>query len=211
MFFIANTTKTPLCQRCTQINVMALIKCNECGQMVSDKATTCPNCGVAISQSVSEKSTPKLRIVRVGSTPIVSVTLEVKADGQTIGIYPFNVGFDMEIPVSSNMELLVKCQGMSTPMVLTLDPNENYTCKISYSTSFSYELYGSNGVLLKKDKLGIGMWILSFLIPLVGIIYYFVKKDEYPAKSKSALMAALIGFAVSIFAVRLYKYGINSL
>ena len=177
---------------------MALIQCSECGQQVSDKATTCPNCGVSISGSTSNKSASKLRIVRVGSTPIVSVTLEVRANGQTVGIYPFNVGFDMEVPVSSNMELLVKCQGMSVPMRLTLDTNESYTCKISYSTSFSYELYGSSGVLLKKDKLGIGMWSLSLLIPLVGIIYYFVKKEEYPAKAKSALMAGLSGFAIGI-------------
>ena len=28
---------------------MALIKCPECGHQVSDKAATCPNCGVAIA------------------------------------------------------------------------------------------------------------------------------------------------------------------
>ena len=28
---------------------MALIKCSECGQMVSDKATKCPNCGNPIN------------------------------------------------------------------------------------------------------------------------------------------------------------------
>lgn len=30
---------------------MSLVKCNECGQMVSDKAENCPNCGNPISQS----------------------------------------------------------------------------------------------------------------------------------------------------------------
>ncbi len=29
---------------------MALIKCSECGQMISDKANTCPHCGIPIEQ-----------------------------------------------------------------------------------------------------------------------------------------------------------------
>lgn len=32
---------------------MALIKCTECGHMVSDKASMCPNCGCPI-ESLSE-------------------------------------------------------------------------------------------------------------------------------------------------------------
>lgn len=31
---------------------MALIKCTECGQMVSDKAVSCPNCGAPIERKV---------------------------------------------------------------------------------------------------------------------------------------------------------------
>lgn len=36
---------------------MALIKCSECGRDVSDKATSCPHCGMPIS-SVKHASTP---------------------------------------------------------------------------------------------------------------------------------------------------------
>lgn len=31
---------------------MALIKCNECGQMVSDKASNCPQCGAPIDHPI---------------------------------------------------------------------------------------------------------------------------------------------------------------
>ena len=34
---------------------MALIKCNECGNKVSDKALTCPNCGAPINQKEEPK------------------------------------------------------------------------------------------------------------------------------------------------------------
>ena len=182
---------------------MALINCNECGQMISDKAVTCPQCGAPVESdaNLSEQpvnpSTSTLRIVRVGKSPIVSVTLTVKSNGMIVGTYPFDVGFDMEIPASSDMELIVRCQGIDTPTRLTLDPDRNYVCKVYYSTTFSYELYDENGTLLKQDKLGIVMWILCFLIPIVGIIYFFAKRGECPAKAKNALILSLISIGVT--------------
>ena len=38
---------------------MALIKCNECGHKVSDKAKTCPKCGVGIEEMQLEKQKAK--------------------------------------------------------------------------------------------------------------------------------------------------------
>jgi uncharacterized membrane protein len=40
--------------------------------------------------------------------------------------------------------------------------------------------------------------IVSFCIPLVGAILYFVKKDAEPAAAKQACNMALIGFGVGI-------------
>lgn len=31
---------------------MALIKCTECGEMISDKATACPHCGAPIEKMI---------------------------------------------------------------------------------------------------------------------------------------------------------------
>jgi len=33
---------------------MAMIKCTECGHMVSDKANTCPECGCPVSEILKE-------------------------------------------------------------------------------------------------------------------------------------------------------------
>lgn len=38
---------------------MALIKCEECGHMVSDKATSCPNCGAPVNQQSQQGSEPE--------------------------------------------------------------------------------------------------------------------------------------------------------
>lgn len=41
------------------------------------------------------------------------------------------------------------------------------------------------------------MKILCFIIPIVGIIFYFVKKQKEPVYAKSCLTWGLIGFGVS--------------
>ncbi len=38
---------------------MALIKCNECGKEISDKASACPNCGCPIELEIKEESNIK--------------------------------------------------------------------------------------------------------------------------------------------------------
>ncbi|WP_194767252.1 hypothetical protein [Tamlana sp. I1] len=49
-----------------------------------------------------------------------------------------------------------------------------------------------------KDQLSTILRILSFLMPIVGAIIYFVNKNDHPAKAKSACHAALWGFGVGI-------------
>ena len=49
-----------------------------------------------------------------------------------------------------------------------------------------------------NDKLGFGLAIFSFCIPLAGAIIYFSNKNSSPNKAKSAGYAALIGFGLSI-------------
>jgi len=50
----------------------------------------------------------------------------------------------------------------------------------------------------KQDDLGVLLKIVSFCIPLVGAILYFVKKGDQPVAAKQACTFALIGLAVGI-------------
>jgi len=49
-----------------------------------------------------------------------------------------------------------------------------------------------------EDKLNVGLTIISFCIPLVGAIIYFMKKDKEPKSAKTACVAALVGVGVGI-------------
>lgn len=49
-----------------------------------------------------------------------------------------------------------------------------------------------------QEELSMLLKIVCFLIPLVGLILYFVWKKDYPVKSKSACQMALFGFIAGI-------------
>lgn len=55
-----------------------------------------------------------------------------------------------------------------------------------------------NEELIMSDSLNVGLKILCFLIPIVGLILYIVEKEKNPGKANSAGKCALWGFAISI-------------
>ena len=62
-----------------------------------------------------------------------------------------------------------------------------------------------------NDAPSTGLAVLSFFIPLVGLVLYLIYKDTAPLKAKSAGKGALIGFGVSIAISILYGILIGSL
>lgn len=47
---------------------MAIIKCPECGKEISDKATSCPNCGFPLIKGQPEKEKPKEYTVEINDS-----------------------------------------------------------------------------------------------------------------------------------------------
>lgn len=48
------------------------------------------------------------------------------------------------------------------------------------------------------DKPGCFLNVISFLIPIIGVILYFVKKSDHPASAKSYLKWAIISIVLGI-------------
>ena len=51
---------------------------------------------------------------------------------------------------------------------------------------------------VEEDKVNIGFCILSFFIPLFGVIYWALKHKETPKKAKACGLTAIISWVVSI-------------
>ena len=57
---------------------------------------------------------------------------------------------------------------------------------------------------MSVDQKSTGLNVISFLIPLVGLLVYLTQKDTYPIKANSAGKAALWGVGVSVVASILF-------
>ncbi|MBQ8310563.1 MAG: zinc ribbon domain-containing protein [Clostridia bacterium] len=57
---------------------------------------------------------------------------------------------------------------------------------------------GKQSVTAQADAPNMGMAVLGFFIPVVGLILYLIWKKDTPLKAKSAGKGALIGFCVSM-------------
>lgn len=54
---------------------------------------------------------------------------------------------------------------------------------------------------VKEDKSNIGLNILSWFVPVFGVIYYLVKKKERPKEAKGTLKTGLISFGVNFIVI----------
>jgi hypothetical protein len=75
---------------------------------------------------------------------------------------------------------------------ISLLNEKNYSFDLSKNDS-NY----NKDILTPNDMPSTGLNIISFLIPVVGLIIYFIEKDNSPRKANSAGKAALWGVGVS--------------
>lgn len=125
---------------------MALIKCNECGKEISDKANTCPNCGCPI-----EKGKKKVRIIKSGGLALrCSVFIDNQPIGQ-IGVGS-NKSIEIEIPVGTHyISTITQVKNQST-FVATNGVN---TMATPITTSTSQEQDGKQFEVKTSDELTI--------------------------------------------------------
>ena len=159
---------------------MSLIQCPECGKEISDKSTTCPNCGYPIKsrnkkfdlQSFDWKSfiaTHKKIIVIVGVILIGCLIINA-AIGQTNSYNQSKQLKDYES----------KLQTISSGMYLSASDAEslcNLTTKVWYNAIYKEESYETDKYT-KKDN---GYWVSDFNDALLAL--YLDKTDDYSALS----------------------------
>lgn len=93
-----------------------------------------------------------------------------------------------------------------TDVHLSLEPRQNYTCSFFYNPtgSFGYELRDQNGRIVKEDgNINYFMFLIFLAIPLIGFLYFFIKKDVQPIAAKAGV---LLGFSGLIVYIILYLF-----
>lgn len=54
------------------------------------------------------------------------------------------------------------------------------------------------GIKNEEDEVSIGLCVLSYFIPLFGIIYWAIKHNDIPKKSKACGITALVSWGLGI-------------
>ena len=54
------------------------------------------------------------------------------------------------------------------------------------------------GNAAKEDKVSVGLCILAFFIPLFGLIYWAIKREETPKRANAIGLCALISWGINL-------------
>lgn len=88
-----------------------------------------------------------------------------------------------------------------TDLKLDFAPNQSYvcTCFLNGMSTCAYELTDSQGNLIKEDG-NTKLWeaLVFMFIPLIGFIYFFVKKNSQPLLAKNGLVMGFGGLVVHL-------------
>lgn len=184
------------------------MKCNHCGHEMPEGARFCAGCGnemtAAPSQPTPQQTEPQqnsqtepeqsvIQVPQPQTQPVGNPQTDIpiappplgSAENDTVFISnaqtpPENGSFGYAPPVQ---------QPVQQPMPPYMPPNQ--------------PMYAQSQV--QEDKKSIGLNILGFMVPLVGIILWAVNKKDKPIQSKSIIHSAIGGMvtalALSIVAV----------
>lgn len=160
-------------------------KCNNCGKIVSEDTSFCPDCGSSVFNAMNDASAD------------VSTQETENSPFNTVNAVP-----TQSDSVRSAFEQPDQSFGKTDPVV-TQQP---FTSVESMPIENKQPLYGSAPVTqtatmtagVTNDKANVGLVILSVFIPIVGIILWIVKKKETPKAAKSYGLAGLITMLVNL-------------
>lgn len=71
----------------------------------------------------------------------------------------------------------------------------SYTSMDDYASQQNYD-----NPYQEQDRASIGLCIISFLFPFMGVIFYFMKRRQTPFKAKACLYTGIISFAFNFIA-----------
>jgi RNA polymerase subunit RPABC4/transcription elongation factor Spt4 len=198
---------TKFCPNCgSPIGIPKPKVCSKCGTEIEEGEKFCSNCGTptgstSIPQSQVSKTAKQggtsLHLCWDGERkqPLWSNPIFVYANNQKCGEFIPKSTFEKTFSnVNPNFEIQLefgKGPFNKTDIKLDLENGHNYTCVffINGAGTFGYELKDENDRLIKEDG-NLSLWLLLvfLIIPLVGFIYFFIKKNEQPIIAKLGLI-----------------------
>ena len=186
------------------------MKCNICGNEVTNNIVFCPYCGSAIKKQ-EQNTNFQENIMEINNEVLNEPSINQGLNtNQNIDINTnLNTGevLDSEVnePVLSEVEPTYNEVSNNIESPTT---NESYAANqnpynIDNGQNYVQTNYNVNTIQQEQiqdtsaDKVSVGLAILSWFIPLAGIILFFTKKKTSPKTSKVCGIVALIAIVLS--------------
>ena len=152
--------------------------CKNCGQPLEDGALFCANCNAPVEGfSAGNAAQPQTPPVNAGNSYSAQPQAPYDAPQQPYGAPQQPYGAPQ--------------QPYGTPQQPYGAPQQPYGAP--------QQPYGYPGQpMVSQEPASMGLRVLCWFFPIVGIILYFVKKDEKPVYAKQCGKAALISIIVNI-------------
>lgn len=198
--------------------------CSKCGTEIEEGEKFCSNCGTPVtgqktiahissseSQNHNNGHLVTFKWSGGGGFSLGSNTIKLVVDGKQYGEFKHKDPFEISVPISSSkMKVQIKYLYIITEFVLDLAPNQNYECVLQFSGGWfgsgviAYELTDQkNNFVVADGNVSIGAQILFLVIPIIGYIYFFMKKETEPICAKVGLVW---GIANTLWCVLFYVF-----
>lgn len=218
---------TKFCPNCgNPIGIPMPTVCSKCGTEIEEGEKFCSNCGTPVSDqksiahfSNSDTHNHNYNGCAVtfkwnggGGFSLGSNIIKMFVDGKQYGEFKHKDPFEISVPISSSkMKVQLKYLYITTEFELDLTANQNYECVLQFSGGWfgsgviAYELKDQkNNFVVADGNVTIGAQILFLIIPLVGYIYFFMKKEKEPICAKVGL---IWGITNTIWCILAYILG----
>lgn len=185
---------------------MANNKCPSCGspniEQIDVDKYQCPYCGETFS-FIHPK--PFIKTITIhGYTQWFAINPDVKVsiNGKYIG--KVSKGNMLQINIDTPCQLKFDCNMRSTK--IDVNPDVDTDIFISWdriSGGLLATKSNSTNVITDSncedtDKPSIALNILSFILPLIGLLLFFDKRKKYPNSAKAYLISAICGFTLCL-------------
>lgn len=176
------------------------MKCQNCGFELPETASFCTNCGTKV---VKAGNTQSENIIPTQPPALEQKPPQTVSDGMPKAsasaenpIPPF-YSEPYPPPPAGNYQ-----QQNANPYVT----HQGYVSNEmpDYAKSGMPDYGKPNTNTSTEDKKSVGLNLLSWFVPLAGIILYFVNREEKPIQSKSNLKCAIISVIVNIALIILW-------
>ena len=91
----------------------------------------------------------------------------------------------------------IRSSGSSNYSKSNSSPNSNNSNRVNSSSGSSSNYHRPSNTSTTADTGGGGWGLLGFCLPIVGIIMYFIWKDEKPYNAQALLNGALISIVIA--------------